>query len=96
MALNDGGNFRFLYFHPAVIRAEGCPGQSKPFTSCVNAVAAIGTSALNLPRVLRFALAGVAVSARSQAKPAVRQGSGRLQYRLHSQLELGACRGCCH
>jgi hypothetical protein len=94
--LDDGRRFRSLYFHPTVVWAEGCPGQLEPFTRRVNDVAAIGTGALNLPRVLRFAPAGVAASASGQTKSAVGQRSCRLQYRLHSLLELGACRGRRH
>src|SRR5713226_8326781 len=46
ISLDDGRRFRFLYFHPTVRWAEGCPGQLEPFTCRVNDVAAIGTGAL--------------------------------------------------
>ena len=76
--------------------AERCPGQLEPFTRRVNDVAAIGTGAFNLPRVLLFAPVGVAASARGQMKSAVGQRSCCLQYWLHGLLELGACRGRRH
>ncbi len=96
ISLDDGRRFRFLYFHPTVRWAEGCPGQLEPFTRRVNDVAAIGTGAFNLPRVLLFAPVGVAASARGQMKSAVGQRSCCLQYWLHGLLELGACRGRRH
>ena len=98
ISLDDGRRFCFLYFHPTVRWADGCPGQLEPFTRCVNDVATIDTGAFNLPRVLLFAPAGVAASASGlgQMKSAVGQRSCCLQYRLHGLLELGACRGRHH
>src|SRR5260370_23134017 len=89
ISLDDGRRFRFLYLHPTVRWAEGCPGQLEPFTSRVNDVAAIGTGALNLPRVLLFAPAGVAASASGlgQLKSALWERSCCLQYRLHCLLD---------
>src|SRR5713226_8622045 len=65
ISLDDGRRFRLLYFHPTVLRAEGCPGQLEPLTRRVDDVAAISTGAFNLPRVLLFAPAGVCYRPRS-------------------------------
>jgi hypothetical protein len=71
ISLDDGRRFRLLYFHPTVLWAEGCPGQLEPFTRRVKDVAAFGTGAFNLARVLLFAPAGVAAT---RGRPRVQEG----------------------